>query len=812
MSPTVTPPPSGKRFRIAFSFAGEKRDYVAQVARILADRLGEDKILYDKYHEAEFAVYNLGIRLPKLYGEQSELIVPVLCSNYDKKKWTGWEWVHIYSLLTQEDGDRVMPGRFEYATADGLSSAAGFIELDDKTPEAFATLILQRLAINEGKPKNHYIQADPAPAYIQPHTTIKHNLPKLQPFFGRADELQKIAEALEPTNRTWGALIDGPGGMGKTSLAVRAAYDAPPGVFDRIIFITLKSRELDDDGERDLSGFVITGLQELLNELAQELGRADIAQAVMDQRPRLLIAALQGSRTLLVLDNLESLTRSERGTIFTFVKRLPDGCKAILTSRGRIGSGAEELILKKLDEPDAMATLAELAIHNEELAKTTEAERLQLYTATAGKPLLLRWTAGQIGRGNCLTITHAISYLRSCPKGNDPLAYIFGDLVEDFTDAETKALCALTYFTMPAKTEHIASIAEYLAEEMDEALRSLVNRSLVVPTKEQQTFTLVPLVADFLRKHKPEVLADTGNKLEKYVYALAIENGYKKHECFPVLDEAWPAVAAALPALLIGENRKLQNVCDSLVNFFNFTGRWDEWLALSIATEKRAIAAGDMYYAGWRAYHTGWVYKLRGQSAEVIACAERAEQHWQEANVGDREKSIAIRLRGLGHQLAKNYPAAIEAYKQVVDLWRKINPTSVDVATGLNSLAGAEQLSGDYDAAERDYQEALMIAKAVEDKEMIAGIPGNLAALALDRKDWPKAEALAREALLLGEALGSQETIAYNCDRLAQALAMQGKKEEGLPHAKRAVEIYTRLGSPNLAAAEWTLKKCLDHD
>ena len=43
---------SAKRFRIAFSFAGEKRDYVAHVAAILAKRFGEVAILYDKYHEA----------------------------------------------------------------------------------------------------------------------------------------------------------------------------------------------------------------------------------------------------------------------------------------------------------------------------------------------------------------------------------------------------------------------------------------------------------------------------------------------------------------------------------------------------------------------------------------------------------------------------------------------------------------------------------------------------------------------------------------------------------------------------------------
>ena len=152
----MTSETSTKRFRIAFSFAGEKREFVKATAQILAKRFGEDKILYDKYHEAEFARYDLGIYLPKLYSEQSELIVPVLCENYDQKRWTGWEWVHIYGLLTKADGHRVMHSRFDYANPDGLSQVAGFIELDDKTPEQFATLILQRLALNEKKPKDYY--------------------------------------------------------------------------------------------------------------------------------------------------------------------------------------------------------------------------------------------------------------------------------------------------------------------------------------------------------------------------------------------------------------------------------------------------------------------------------------------------------------------------------------------------------------------------------------------------------------------------------------------------------------------------------
>lgn len=798
---------TAKRFRIAFSFAGEKRDFVEKVADLLAERFNQEQILYDKYHEAEFAIYDLGIRLPKLYGEQSDLIVPVLCREYDHKRWTGWEWVHIYGLLTKADGHRVMPSRFEHAQADGLSPTAGFIELDDKSPEQFATLILERLALNEGHPKDHYTK--PAPLVSIPlTTTIPHNLPTIQPFFGREDELQKIADALDPESRTWGALIDGPGGMGKTSLAVRAAYEASPDVFKRIIFVSLKTRELDDDGVRDLSGFILSGLVELLNELARELGQPDIAKTPEEQRPRLLLDALRGTQALLILDNLESLIKKDRDVVFTFVKKLPTGCKAILTSRGRIGSGAEELILEKLSEKAALDTLAELATHNPLLARTSQAERLDLYRQTGGKPLLLRWTAGQLGRGHCLTFTDALNFLGSCPEGNDPLEFIFGDLVEDFSEAETRVISALTYFTLPAKVEHIATVANLPEPETDRALRSLTVRSLAVPSDELQTFILVPMVADFLRKKRPEVVAETGDRLEQHAYALIVENGYQEHDRFPVLDAAWPTVIPALSRFLSGPNPRLQTVCNALTTFLEFTGRWDEWLSLNQQAEARAIAAGDPYSAGWRAFDAGYIHSLRQQADAVLDCADRAAAHWQAAKAGSRGRAFAIRLRGFGHQLKQDYPAAITSYRESLDLHSSLSAVSVDVAIGLNDLAIAENHSGDFVAAERDYREALQVARAAEYAEGVAYITGNLADLALDREDWPGAETLAREALPLSEKVGRQQLIAEDCRRLAHALVRQGQAAEALPYARRSVEIYTKLDSPDLAEAQATLAEC----
>ena len=700
---------------------------------------------------------------------------------------------------------------------DGLLRGRTYIDLVEKSEAEAARHLLERLERGRAKPvaAPSFPGKGPATAPVFPGTTsttprtsIPHNLPRLQPFFGREEELRRIAAALDPEDRTWGALIDGPGGMGKTSLAVRAAYDASPERFSRIAFVSLKSRELDDDGVRDLSGFLISGLAELYNELARELGHAEITKAVEDQRPRLLLDALRDTRTLLVLDNLESLTKPERGQIFNFVKRLPQGCKAILTSRGRIGSGAEELILEKLDQEAALQTLAELAKRNPALAKTSEDERIALYTQTGGKPLLLRWTAGQIGRGSCRTFTDAIAYLRSCPPDNDPLEFIFGDLVADFSTAETQALCALTYFNLPAKVEHLAAVAGVPEPELEPALKSLANRSLAVPKEEGQTYTLIPLVADFLRKKKPEVMAETGDRLEQRAYALVVENGYFKYDRFSTLEVAWPTVAAALPRFLAGKYEPLETICDALDSFLAFTGRWDERLAFACDAERCAVLAGNFYLAGWQAYRAGWTYARRRQSSEVLACASRAEAHWLQAKVGNRERSLAFQLRGAGHRAAKDFPAAIVACREAVEFVRIGGLENRDVASILNDLALAESDVGDLDSAERGYREGLRIARTIEDSELIAAITGNLALLALNRKDWPGAETLAREALRISMKVGSLDLIASDSNDLAEALVHQEKRAEALPYARRAMELFAQMGSPKFAEAQAKFREC----
>jgi tetratricopeptide (TPR) repeat protein len=203
-------------------------------------------------------------------------------------------------------------------------------------------------------------------------------------------------------------------------------------------------------------------------------------------------------------------------------------------------------------------------------------------------------------------------------------------------------------------------------------------------------------------------------------------------------------------------------------------------------------------------------YHRRNQPIEVLACAARAAEHWQDS--APRTKAGAILLRGHGHQQDKDYPAAIAAYHKVLEISRAISSESKDVAVVLSSLAGAEKANKDHPAAERDYREALRIAKKINFQEGIATYTGGLASLALDREQWAEAKSLAREALALAEKVGRLEMIASDCHRLATALVrahgrapQPASLQEALSLSRRAVEIYTRLRHPSLQSAQETL-------
>jgi len=647
---------------------------------------------------------------------------------------------------------------------------------------------------------------------------LQSTLPHQPYFFGRERELATIAEAIHPAARTWGALIDGPGGIGKTSLAIRAGHLAPSEHFDVKIFLSAKVRELTPMGERKLEDFMLPNFTILLSELARELGEDRIEQVELSERVKIIRLALTKVHALLIIDNLETFPENERVRLYQFLTQLPTSCKAIVTSRRRTDIDARIVRLDRLSRTEAFELLDELAKKNRHLQKATELERSDLYEITNGNPLLIRWTIGQLGiEGSPYrTLTEAVQYLKAIPhrSQNDPLEYIFGDLIDAFTPNEINVLAALVHFNEPAKITWIANAAGIVEPAALTALEDLADRALLINNEDTQTFYLPTLAATFIRRKRPEIIAQTGNNLVSKAFALIIENGNQEYKKFPTLEENWTSISAAIPLFVVGistvDNERLQNMCFAINTFLEFSGRWDEKLKLNLYAENIAVKFSDFHNAGFRAYNLGVIYNNREQNDDVLECITRCTLYWEKSSAaGLHEKTLIKWLQGLTYLSEEKNKEAIEVFTEIKKIFESGDPENIDLSSAINNIGRAELALKDYDSAERSFRLALGQAEKLKDQPAIATFICNLAFVESTRKNLPAAEDLAIQAIYLSQKIGRQELVAGAHAILAQILVQKGNPQDGRPYAQVAVDIYTKLRLlSSLKEAQEILKEC----
>jgi predicted ATPase/DNA-binding SARP family transcriptional activator len=205
-------------------------------------------------------------------------------------------------VLREELG--VAPSVATVALRDEIAGAGGFTELG--------------AAAAPPAPNPRLAERD-APDLPRPLTTL----------VGRERELARLHELLDDPACRLVTLV-GPGGIGKTRLAVEVAASRRGRHRDGLLFVSFVGTS--PARPEEAADLVVAGLARAL----------EVSLAVPRDPLELLADHLSGHELLLVLDNLEQL-RDAAGVVAELLRRAP-GVQLLATSRRRLGLGVEWLV------------------------------------------------------------------------------------------------------------------------------------------------------------------------------------------------------------------------------------------------------------------------------------------------------------------------------------------------------------------------------------------------------------------------------------------------------------------------------------
>jgi hypothetical protein len=141
-------------FLVAFSFAGEQRNLVREIAIALEKELGEGTVFFDEWFEYYIAGDDADLRLQEIYAQRCQLAVVCVSERYEGKPWTRAEHaairarqMELRTSLNEQDQLRILPLRVGDGEVKGITANTICPDARQKSVHQTAELIVNRLRL-----------------------------------------------------------------------------------------------------------------------------------------------------------------------------------------------------------------------------------------------------------------------------------------------------------------------------------------------------------------------------------------------------------------------------------------------------------------------------------------------------------------------------------------------------------------------------------------------------------------------------------------------------------------------------------------
>jgi LuxR family glucitol operon transcriptional activator len=711
--------------------------------------------------------------------------------------------------------------QFERMTAEGVRQQVALQKAQlEATAGLSADLREMLMQLTDALAQQRLLPGTQVPVLPAP-PKVYHNLP--QPdygtFIGREEELAQVHRILRPYPHSQHALvtIDGIGGIGKSTLALEVAhhyrreYDRlpPEERFDAIVWTCAKTSVLTADGIKPRQQITRT-LDDVYTAIAVTLEREDIARARPEEQDELVVRALTRQRTLLIVDNLETVD-DER--VNGLLRELPAPTKAIVTTRHRIDV-AYPVRLAGMPREDGLALIAHECEKKGVTLREAEAERL--YERTGGVPLAIVWSVAQMGYGYSVK-----TVLRRLGQPTSDIArFCFEGTVQRIRGKPAHMLMmALSLFVPDASRQALGYVADLSELDRDEGLIELERLSLV--NKYQDRFVFLPLTRSFALEElgKSERFRDIAPRrwvdYLKGLCQVSDSEYYWRYRSYAFQDEGANILEAVQWSYEHGTAEDIFLLALAAYEYLDATGDWNRIITLCRQVLRLARSVQNPVATARFAIIEGWILRQWGEYGRAESGFLDALDQYRQA--GNQEgESIALQHLSAAHRKLGAFDKAKELCDQAWNIAENLDKGDLKALINIERGRLARdmknwELAWGYFAAVRDWFEE-RVEQAPRDEILGRSAWGHLAIIAYHLGRPQEAKELCLKSMEFFESHGTKAYLATLKHRLALAEAALGEYEAAVVHAKEAADWFDRLGmKPDHVEAKVLLERLEQH-